>query len=469
MFFIRSFTLCTAVLAAISDVAFTEEPAVEPPESYFTLQAASPWKYTIEGTVQPARTSQVSFEGKGRLRYIAPTGQAVRGQVLRADGSAAVPGDLLARQDTDIPESDVRIAEMLLKRAESVLKERQENFLRDKALTEKKAVSARQFLETSMLYETARIDRDKAKLDLLRARQVLESCSIYAPFDAIVEETYCSDGSSVDVGTPVLKIRMENPAKIVVPLDDRTIAGFDRSARILIYPAGGNAPVPARLEGPVLEGNVFECYADNPLVSAPARSRDGHLLTAIDRLGSVRVLPGRAEGAALWVSNEMLHREGEQYFVWRVRDGRNAPARLPVPAFLRLEKVTVKPLDLELVYGNLQLRGIASGSGLTGDDLLAADVPADATDGGLAVCRRRHRLFQPGQKVKVEFSGAVEPGVFTVPAGLLQLDSATGARSLLVAEKDGQRILPVTLLAREGENARIYAPELKAGQKILHP
>ena len=69
----------------------------------------------------------------------------------------------------------------------------------------------------------------------------------------------------------------------------------------------------------------------------------------------------------------------------------------------------------------------------------------------------------------MEFSGAVEPGVFTVPAGLLQLDSATGARSLLVAEKDGQRILPVTLLAREGENARIYAPELKAGQKILHP
>ena len=90
----------------------------------------------------------------------------------------------------------MKIAEVMCKRAEVVLKEREENFRRDRNLAEKSAVSARQYEETLMLYNTALIDKEKAGLDLERARQVLDACFIRAPFNAVVEEIYRSEGQS---------------------------------------------------------------------------------------------------------------------------------------------------------------------------------------------------------------------------------------------------------------------------------
>lgn len=102
------------------------ENADAPPRkaSVFKLVHKHAHERTYAGEVSYAKTADISFESKGRLTYVAPLGKYVQCEVLNMDGDIAWKGDLLARQDTDIPQSDVKIAKVLLKRADAVLKDK---------------------------------------------------------------------------------------------------------------------------------------------------------------------------------------------------------------------------------------------------------------------------------------------------------------------------------------------------------
>ena len=131
---------------------------------------------------------QVKMRSKGRLDFVASGGQYVQCSVFDKNGSLVKKGDLLARQDTDLPTSDLKIAKAELARAKAVLKEKTLNLERDAKLSKREAVSARQFQETQMLYDTALIDTQKAELAVKRATQVLDACYIWTPFNAFIEE-----------------------------------------------------------------------------------------------------------------------------------------------------------------------------------------------------------------------------------------------------------------------------------------
>ena len=213
---IRSVTAAGILLAA-AGVSGADETQQE----YFILSRPVP--ATATGTVDYAKVTTLSFEAKGRLSFVKTPGTLARGNILDLAGNLAVPGDLLAEQDTELPESDVKIAEARLRQAEALLREKQSNYQRDQELLRKNAVSRRQYDETLALYESAVIDRDKSKLELERARQVVEHCRIRAPYRAVVLESYQSEGASVDVGDPILKIAMIDPVRIRNP--DCTAAG----------------------------------------------------------------------------------------------------------------------------------------------------------------------------------------------------------------------------------------------------
>ena len=85
------------------------ENADAPPRkaSVFKLVHKHAHERTYAGEVSYAKTADISFESMGRLTYVAPLGKYVQCEVLNMDGDIAWKGDLLARQDTDIPQSDV--------------------------------------------------------------------------------------------------------------------------------------------------------------------------------------------------------------------------------------------------------------------------------------------------------------------------------------------------------------------------
>lgn len=419
---------------------------------------------TFTGTVEYAKTSVLSFEEKGRIAYVAPVGRYVQSKVVNKNGKMVSRGDLLALQDPEIPTSDVHIAEALLERAESVVQEKKLNYDRDKKLSEKGSVSLKQYQESSMLYETAQLDKKKAALDLQRARQVLDACYIWAPFNAVVEEVYRSDGGSADVGDSVMKICMVDPVKIRVNIPAGTnLEEIQRMSQILVYPSGSKQPVSAWLEGHNPDSGRIDCYVANPQVSEEAVDYDGRPVPVIDNLLMVQFIPEKTDLAALWVPEQAVKKEEGGSFVWRVARPRKDVRVQMISTVARLEKVRVEALDFLLQYGNTELRGIKAGSNLRKYDIVACDVPAGLKDGSTVMYRKKRHLFRIGEKVKVVFTSGNREHIFQVSAQAVAKNGKNGGFFVMAEENGRFRKVPVIVLKNNGGTVRLYSPELKEG------
>ncbi len=473
------FTACFSWMAGISGIflfsgtLFSDaaEEREAPPRrvSVFKLAHKQTRERTYTGEVSYAKTADISFESKGRLTYVAPLGKYVQCEVLSLNGGVAWKGDLLARQDTDIPQSDVKIAEVLLERANAVLKDKADNYVRDRALSRKNVVSRRQYDETTMLYTTALNDKEKASLDLVRAQQVLDACFIWTPFNAVVTEVYRSEGGSVDVGDPILKISMIDPVKITITLPQEALNQFSGATRILIYPPGAKEPVIAWSEGPDLSVGKVVCYADNPLIEPDVIGPDGKRIAIVDDLSGIRIIPEKLKIAPVWIVEEAVKKDQDGYFVWRIRDLKERYPDCAVPKIMHLEKVRVVPQDLIIQYGNNFLRGLKTDAGLKRTDLLVGDVPAGVSPGDRVVYHRKRHRFQIGEKVTAVFAGGDNDRVFLVPDHILVKNVTDSGYHVLLRDGDRARVVPVAMLGKIEGKVRIYSADLKPGAELLVP
>lgn len=445
---IRSVTAAGILLAA-AGVSGADETQQE----YFILSRPVP--ATATGTVDYAKVTTLSFEAKGRLSFVETPGTLARGNILDLAGNLAVPGDLLAEQDTELPESDVKIAEARLRQAEALLREKQSNYQRDQELLRKNAVSRRQYEETLALYESAVIDRDKSKLELERARQVVEHCRIRAPYRAVVLESYQSEGASVDVGDPILKIAMIDPVRIRIALPPESAPRAAASPQITVVALDGTET--SALLTPGETAGAFHCDLPNPWVVPQVKGPDGNPLPTIDGVAPVRVLT--APGAPFWVPANAVHSLEGRTFVWKFRDNR-------ADGVTALEQIAIEPADVQLQYGDTRLRGIRS-AGLKRGDLIALEVPEAVQSGAPVVCLSRRHRFLPGEEVKVRFSVLGNDAFFSVPETALQPNQGNSGFHVVAETEPGKfTVLPVTVLTIPGAQPLATAPELKPGMRL---
>jgi len=422
-------------------------------------------KKDFEGTIEYAKTAVISFEAKGRLAYVASPGQYVQCSVFDKNGELVKKGDLLARQDTDIPTSDVEIAQAELDRSRAVLKDKMLNLDRDAKLNRKEAVSARQYQETQMLYDTAVIDSRKAELSLRRAQQVLDACYIWAPFNAIVEEVCRSEGGAVDVGHPVMKLSMIDPVRLQLKLSPEMAEQLPQTTQVLVYPRNSKDPVPAWFSIQNLSAENLICYVANPRISDTVRTPSGKKIPTFDRLTTVLSLPEKKVLAPLWILDEAIQQDKDGSYVWRLTGVPNSSFGNLIPSITRLEKVRVETSELYLQYGTSIRQGIKAGSKLKEGDILAADVPSTVTDDGLSAYSRKHHRFQIGEKVRVVLFTGNSDHVFHVPPGAIRTEGEENY--VLVKQGRDQRKVPVSLLRRVDSYLQIFSDKLAPGQELI--
>lgn len=355
------------------------------------------------GIVRYSNASVVSFDAAGRLVYVAPTGRVAQGSVYGQDGRMVRAGTLLVRRDTEIPLGNVKLAEAKLEEAQAVLAEKEIAFTRDKDLYEKNAVSQKDFLASQLAFDTARIAVRRAELDLEQAREVLADCSIYAPFDGVVDEVFQSTGASADVATPILKLSAPNPALIEVELPQTLTRQLDLTDQVLVYPVGESEPVSGWFDNGTISSKWIEVYVANPLVPVGTLTEDEQKLPRIENISQVYYAPAKTDSTPWWiVSSALLTGSDGKNFVWKVEsDGARPPFRRQVT----LRRVEVEALDLEIQVGGYWLKGIAPNPALVAGDLLAASVPSGCADGDRAVYQARRYRFRPGETVRVKIKG----------------------------------------------------------------
>ncbi len=443
--------------------------AAEAPEELFELKSDPTPDSEYIGVVEYARTADISFESAGLLNFVAPVGRYVNGEILDSAGNVKVPGGLLARQGLSVPQADVDIAQVMIERADAVLQDSHDNYLRDKELADKHVISVKEFQETQMNYNTAIRDKAKAELELGRAQRLLETCTKYAPFNAVVSEVYMSVGSAADTGKPVMKISMIDPVRVRFSLPPEARAELDSIAVIEVYPVGADRPVIGWLEQPVLTADAIYCYADNPPGADKVTLTDGSELDSVDQLNPVRAVAGLDDLAALWVAEMTVFHDDKGSYVWRLTRLTEGHEHAAVPGVFKLERIDVELADACRRYGYILLYGVKAGSKLAADDVLVGDAPDDAADGLVVIYRPQFYPFQIGDQVRIRLRRPATPHRFSVPHATLGSNDENDGWHVMASGGDSaeSRKIPVIVLERDTQFARIFSQQLAEGMRLV--
>lgn len=153
------------------------------------------------GQVAAFETVDISFEVGGYLDF------------LDAREGATIPqGSLLARLDLAPFERAVERAELTLAQAERSLE-------RALALAERNVASAVQA-------EDAETARDLALVAVREAREALGDAEIEAPFDALVADRLGTAFSTIEPGTPILRLHNMTETRVEFDLPERLLAAI---------------------------------------------------------------------------------------------------------------------------------------------------------------------------------------------------------------------------------------------------
>lgn len=438
------------------------------PETYQVRKEFRP-QLRFTGTIDYSNSVVVSFEEKGRLAYVAPVGTYVESDVFDLGGKVVQKGGLLAKQDTEIPENNLKLAKIKQKEAEVNLSEKEQAFQRDKTLFEKKAVSAKQFLESQLNYETALIDRQKAKLEVERCRRVLDACYYYAPFNGIVVEVYQMVGAAVDVAHRVLKLCAISPIKVSIRLPEDITQQLDQTTQALVYPVDSLTPVPGWFDSRGLKTGMLECFVENPRLPVGDLTEEERKLPVIDNLSIISAEKLQWNPNLFWIEESALKQDAGGWFVWKLKHVKAADRNARLQRINTMQKVRVTLRDLEIFRGVYRMRAIEKNPNLSVDDVLAGTVPDSVTDGARVVYQTRRRMFRPGEQVSVLLSPLPDPDPagFYLPLAALRRNPDDSGFHVVVLENGKQTRVPVLFRLKQGAYVKVSAGKLKDGMLLL--
>jgi len=436
------------------------------PVSVMKLARTTPHSSFFTGTVEYGKSITMAFSNKGYINFVATAGTSVNNWLM--DPRKVVePGDIIAQQDTYIPENNIKTASIKLQEAEIILGEQQKAFEREKSLFEKKVISEKQFIHTQQTYNSALLEYSNAKLELEQAQYIYKSCFIRAPFRGVVEEVYYSPGTVVDKAIPVVKVSILSLAKIVIKLPEDITRKIDAKTEVKVYPSGAAVPTFAWFEDRDVKTFALECYATNAQYPVDEMPEEYRNMTIISDLSYVSSLSRFEKEAPLWIAPRALKKDAEGSFVWRIKDARAMEADKHVKQVVVLEKVHVEMNDSKINHGVYQLAALKNAGKLNRYDILAAHVPENVKDGDSVIYQKSRLLFRPGEQVSVHISPNPTVTGFYVPVQALHKNKENDNIYIIAYNHGLAKFITVTPEEEYNNKICIKSAELKDGMLIV--
>ena len=166
-------------------------------------------------------TQKISATGSINALVQVPVGTQVSGVVtgLYADFNSLVKkGQVIARIDTTLWETQLRDSEASLQRAQAAYENAKADFTRNKRLSEQSLISASDLEAKDLALKSADANLQSAKAALSRAKINLGYCTITAPVDGVVVSRVVDEGQTVaaSFSTPNLFTIAQDLSKLKV-------------------------------------------------------------------------------------------------------------------------------------------------------------------------------------------------------------------------------------------------------------
>ena len=219
-------------------------------------------------------------------------------------GSRVAKGQLIARLDDSSLQNSYEMAKATLATA-------QDTYNRMKLLHDANSITDMKWVEVENALKTAQSACNISKNTLNDAR-------IYAPFSGVISEKFADAGSTAAPGVPVVKLVEISPLKARISVAEKDVSEFNMGAPgIITVEAADGLTVDGKVTDKGVSADpLSRTYDVKFLIPNP----DGRLLPGM--LCNVSLKTDDAvEGLVIPVTAVLLD-DGNQSFVWTVRDGK---------------------------------------------------------------------------------------------------------------------------------------------------
>lgn len=283
----------------------SERPLLISPEDLVTVHsnalASGP---PITGSVQPERRADLRAEVS-----------AVVLQVLKENGEAVRPGDLLVRLDDTAIRDSMTSAEASARAADQAYEQAERQFARMSTLRTSGMASAQALEDAEIRRNNAQSDLAAAKTRAVQARQQLQRTEARAPFDGVVSDRKVSAGDTAQIGKELVKV-----------IDPRSLRFEGLVSADSIGAVKVGQAVVFRVNGYGERNFAGRVARINPAANATTRQVEV-LVTFSDSRQQPKLAGLYAEGrietldkSGLTLPATALVREGDKAFAWRIND-----------------------------------------------------------------------------------------------------------------------------------------------------
>lgn len=523
--------LCGSVLGCNSDRA--QGPVKSPrPVSVLALTVSDPGRFDhVSGTVTSWKTDQLGFEVAGRVEFVIEPEQDISGQLYDQGDQMLTEADQLARLDPTRYDLAVAAAKAEIVTAEkqreaaqieldSVIPaqvdaadaqrdlaqtevERNEKLVADKAAPVRALDLAKSQRDTSLakLAELAALKEAKraeissmdAKIgelneSLLQAKRDLADCQLFSSFPGQIAQVHVIPGSFVERGEPVVTVQMMHPIKVEFEVAADTARRMNHRDQIRVHVPLSDGTTRQRLAfiymiDPVADSQTRTFTVTLMLTNEKSRAEVPAEMNATEvaRTDSIRkLIKGFAgQGDKLFVNENSLHSEGDEYFLWKILNRRVGTLAGQSDRVLQVAKIGVTPGELRV-----SVMGLATFVDLTIEEGQEFDPDRDMVTGRVIPPAGQERwngkevlyeverwMLRPGDLVGVDLGGdQTQPGVYVPLDAIME---RSGAYYVFEVDEspdgDSARRVEVTVHETSGTLRRIEAVEgtLAEGAKIV--
>lgn len=350
------------------------------------------------GTVEKGKSGSLAFENPGRIVYLKPVGQFAVAGIYDTKNNIIKKGDLVAQQDTSLPEAKIKSIEAQLSGARATFEEKKSDFERVSKLAEKNVSSQKAFDTAKKELEIATAEVKKLEANLQTEKYNLEACFLRAPFDGEVESHLYSEGTWVDHGKDVLTLSVSTVVKIKVNLPEDVTRKIALSDTIeVIAPNGQHLPV--WFENSAVTSDSVTLLTRNFMVPVTTLNGEQTKLPKVTKLSFVAKL--REEDKTLWVPTEAICSADDSPYIWTAKDQNLNSSTKPVSKDFIAQKVKIQPGERYRNLGLYRYRDIVNPDKLAVYDIIIMDAPEGLKDGDKVAYQPIRWLFRPGDKIKV--------------------------------------------------------------------
>jgi hypothetical protein len=356
---------------------------------------------TVVPLIRSTLRSGTDFGFNGVLEHVARLGSIIKPQITDAEGNVLEKGTLLMLLNPVYWKKNVELQQSKVESSSAVLRTALENYKRAESLVKTQAISTKEYQKVRAVYYDALSDNSKKKAVLVEWQRVLDGCSVFSPFEGVIEKIYFAQGEA-SAQPQTIEISQLNPIGIKVKIPREESTKIKPNTLVKIYYQGSSIPLGISHGFSMLcdDGIIFK-VANRPKYEIDT-SINGKTILILRNCNSVIKFFIDRHSGTLAVPVDSIYQDNKGYYVWKAKKQKNMQSDKGISCTFPVEKSYIVPDNLQRMHGGFnRIRALKNPGTLKEFDIVLSDISKNLTNDEMVYVPQERYTLMPGDEVTV--------------------------------------------------------------------